>query len=120
MARISIRVVLEPEGAIGPGKASLLHAIQATGSIAQAAKQHEMSYARAWKLIDEMNRLFPQRLVLTAAGGRKGGGASLTAFGTEVLALFDQVTTSCNERFAEELARLQRAAATPTATDLTA
>jgi molybdate transport system regulatory protein len=110
MARVSIRLVFDPAGAIGPGKIALLHAIQATGSIAQAAKQHKMSYARAWKLIDEMNHLFPQRLVTTAAGGRKGGGASLTAFGTEVLALFERVAADCNRRFERELEHLQQAA----------
>lgn len=41
---------------MGPGKADLLDAIAAQGSISAAAKAMGMSYRRAWMLVDTMNR----------------------------------------------------------------
>lgn len=71
--------------AMGPGKADLLDAIAAHGSISGAGKALGMSYRRAWMLVDTMNRCWAEPLVATAAGGSQGGGASLTSTGAEVL-----------------------------------
>ena len=76
------------EIAIGPGKADLLEAIRASGSISKAARRLGMSYKRAWNLADTMNRCFKSPLIDTATGGGGGGGAQLTAFGERVLAHF--------------------------------
>ncbi|MBX9630287.1 MAG: winged helix-turn-helix domain-containing protein [Burkholderiales bacterium] len=70
---------------MGPGKAALLEAIDRTGSISGAARDLEMSYRRAWLLVDTMNQCFKQPLVSTETGGQKGGGAHVTEFGQEVL-----------------------------------
>ena len=86
--RNSTRVMAKGERAFGPGKAELLEHIAAEGSISKAAKAMEMSYSRAWQLVDAMNQSFKKPLVESSAGGRKGGGAVLTKMGEEVLALF--------------------------------
>lgn len=83
--KVQARVMLDEEIAFGPGKADLLDAIQATGSISAAGKQLSMSYRRAWLLVDSMNRCFQQPLVATATGGTHGGGTRLTDAGIEVL-----------------------------------
>lgn len=70
---------------LGPGKADLLEAIQQFGSIAAAGRSMTMSYKRAWSLVEEMNRAFKGPLVNSSRGGAKGGGASLTTAGKEVL-----------------------------------
>ena len=84
-----IRVMLEQEIAIGPGKVDLLAAIRDTGSISAAGKQLGMSYRRAWLLVDAMNRCFKTPLVETATGGQAGGGARLTVSGEKVLARYE-------------------------------
>lgn len=86
--RITARLIAKGERAFGPGKADLLERIAAEGSISKAAKSMEMSYSRAWQLVDAMNHSFRQPLVESSAGGRKGGGAVLTRMGEEVLAQF--------------------------------
>ncbi len=86
--RNTTRVMAKGERAFGPGKADLLERIAAEGSISKAAKSMEMSYSRAWQLVDAMNQSFRKPLVESTAGGRKGGGAVLTAMGRDVLALF--------------------------------
>lgn len=73
------------EIAIGPGKAQLLEAIAREGSISAAGRALEMSYRRAWQLVDTMNRCWSGPLVETSAGGRRGGGAALTPLGEAVL-----------------------------------
>ncbi len=82
------RLLVGGERALGPGKADLLAHIAETGSISAAAKKMEMSYSRAWSLVDTMNRRFKHPLVEAATGGKKGGGATLTEEGAAVLALY--------------------------------
>ena len=73
------------EGAMGPGKADLLEAIDRTGSISAAGRALGMSYRRCWLLVDEMNRCWRERLVDTLSGGGTERGARLSPFGREVL-----------------------------------
>jgi molybdate transport system regulatory protein len=85
---VKVRVRHGDEIAMGPGKADLLDAIAATGSISAAARSMNMSYRRAWLLVDVMNRTFREPLVRSAAGGAQGGGAEVTDAGRFVLAAF--------------------------------
>jgi molybdate transport system regulatory protein len=81
----SMRVRIYFGPAIGPGKADLLEAIAETGSISAAGRRLGMNFRQAWALVDSMNRHFREQVVTTTKGGSHGGGAVLTAFGTEVL-----------------------------------
>lgn len=83
--RTQLRLMLDDEIAMGPGKADLLEAIRDTGSISAAGKKLGMSYRRAWLLVDTMNRCFHAPLVTTSAGGASGGGAALSDTGTDIL-----------------------------------
>ena len=85
------RVLFRDEIALGPGKVELLKAIQATGSIRQAASHVGMSYMRAWLLIRTMNRCFRQPVVLSERGGATRGGATLTETGTAAIKLYDRL-----------------------------
>lgn len=80
-----VRILLNNVIAIGPGKAHLLEAIEAGGSISAAARAMGMSYRRAWDLVATMNESFARPVVDTATGGAHGGGARLTPFGADVL-----------------------------------
>lgn len=70
---------------MGPGKADLLEAILETGSISAAGRKLNMSYRRAWLLVDEMNKCFRGPLVHARLGGTHGGGADVTELGKEAL-----------------------------------
>lgn len=89
-ARLKIKVQLHcgDEIAMGPGKADLLDAIRTQGSISAAARAMEMSYRRAWLLVDTMNRCWAEPLVQTAPGRARTSGAHLTHTGERVLALY--------------------------------
>lgn len=88
MASLSIRIDLDPQGRIGPGKINLLEAIARTGSISAAGRAMEMSYRRAWDLVDELGQIFGQPVVVSQTGGKHGGGARLTPFGEELVARY--------------------------------
>jgi molybdate transport system regulatory protein len=107
---LQLRVKFGGLSAFGPGKAELLEGIAATGSIAGAARRMRMSYRRAWKLVDDMNRSFRRPLVSTAAGGVLGGGAGLTATGVQVLRSYRALQRSASVAARSELSRLARLA----------
>lgn len=94
ITRLTVRVLRDEEVAMGPGKADLLEAIRATGSISAAARSMNMSYRRAWLLVDVMNRCFKEPLVHSAAGGQKGGGAQVTVAGERALTLYRAVESA--------------------------
>jgi molybdate transport system regulatory protein len=73
---------------LGDKRIRLLEAIDAHGSILQAAKAVPMAYKAAWDAVDDMNNVAPEPLVLRATGGRNGGGSELTAFGRRLIAFY--------------------------------
>ena len=98
-----IRIMFRKAIAMGPGKADLLRAIDETGSISAAARQMEMSYRRAWLLVDTMNQAFKLPVVVTLTGGKAGGGAAVTDFGKEVLARYSAMEAKASASVAGEL-----------------
>jgi len=105
---IQLRVMLDNGHAVGPGKADLLEAISASGSISAAGRAMRMSYKRAWQLVDDMNRSFEPALVETSKGGGRGGGARLTRSGAAVLAAYRRMEAKTRRSCAAELRALQR------------
>lgn len=72
----------------GPERIELLAAIGETGSISAAARAVGMSYKGAWDAIDAMNNLADEPLVVRTAGGRRGGGTTLTPRGQRLVEVF--------------------------------
>lgn len=83
--KLKIQIFCGDEIAMGPGKADLLEAIDAHGSISAAGRSMGMSYRRTWLLVDTMNRCWREKLVETVAGGGKERGARLTTIGRQIL-----------------------------------
>ena len=90
MTALSIRINLANGGKLGPGKVALLKAIDSEGSIRKAAASLSMSYPRALKLIDELNRDFTAPVIESVHGGAERGGSHLTSTGADVLKLYNQ------------------------------
>jgi molybdate transport system regulatory protein len=107
MPSLSLRIDLDPSGRIGPGKIQLLEQIAAAGSISAAARRMDMSYKRAWDLVEEMNRLFGKPLVAAQTGGRKGGGAQLTKAGLAVVGRFRAIESAAEAAARPLMAALQ-------------
>jgi molybdate transport system regulatory protein len=99
MRALSLRIDLEANGRIGPGKVELLEQIATHGSIAAGARRMGMSYRQAWTLVEELNRLFGKPAVQARKGGQRGGGAELTPLGLAIVARYRAI-----ERAAEAAA----------------
>jgi molybdate transport system regulatory protein len=110
MPQVRISIVFESGARIGPGKAELLESIRDTGSISAAARKMGMSYKRAWVLLDSINQAFTEPVVTAAPGGAGGGGAILTAFGTEVLQRYNRILDRAANNAVDDLAALARRA----------
>jgi len=111
MATLSLRVDFDNAESVGPGKIRLLELLKETGSIAAAGRAMDMSYRRAWLLIDALNRAFREPVVATKLGGNGGGGAELTQFGEELVAHYREMETEAKAALRPHLSALQRALA---------
>ena len=70
---------------LGKGRIQLLEFIIEHGSISKAAKAMEMSYKRAWDLVNSMNSQALQPFVITQTGGKSGGGTIVTVEGLQAI-----------------------------------
>jgi len=111
---VRFRVDFARGAAIGPGKIALLEEIDRVGSLSQAARALNMSYRRAWQLLESLNGSFAKAVVITAKGGRGGGGAILTPFGRELVRAYHgldaQIQASAARAFRRLLAKARRTA----------
>ena len=108
-ARLTLRVDLDEDRAVGPGKIRLLEAIRDTGSITRAGVALGMSYRRAWLLVDDMNNCFREPVVAAQAGGTHGGGAALTPFGTRLIDQYRAIEAEAHTATASRLREIEAA-----------
>ena len=64
----------------------------------------DMSYKRAWDLVDEINRICRQAAVERQTGGKNGGGAVLTPFGISLVARYRKIERDAASAVRKELA----------------
>jgi molybdate transport system regulatory protein len=103
--RSKLWIEVNGEPVFGRGRRFLLQAIDRYGSINEAAKRINISYRKAWSYITVMEERLGIRLVDRHAGGKDGGGASLTGEAREFLrkyeALEEGIKELVDERFRE-------------------
>lgn|SRR5665213_4625 len=110
---LSVRIDLDTEARIGPGKIQLLENIRACGSISAAGRAMDMSYKRAWGLVDEINRICRRAAVERQVGGKNGGGAILTPFGLSLVARYRKIERSTESAAHKEFLELLADMGTP-------
>lgn len=85
----------------GSGRIRLLEAIKAHGSISKAASSMNLSYKKAWKLIDSLNSSTTEPLIITTTGGAGGGGAILSDKALVIIEQYKKahqtLTNTCDE-----------------------
>jgi molybdate transport system regulatory protein len=69
----------------------LLEAVRDKGSISAAARAVGVTYKTAWDGIDTLNNLFNHPLVTSQTGGKRGGGATITREGEQVIDAFHTI-----------------------------
>jgi len=104
---LTLKINLDPAGRIGHGKIELLENIAAFGSISAAARQMQMSYKRAWDLVEEMNQIFGKPVVAAQTGGKRGGGAQLTQVGLALVSRFRAIQRAAEAATEQHIVALQ-------------
>ena len=102
-----LRISFSGQDRLGRGKMELLEHIRETGSISAAGRAMDMSYKRAWDLVDEINRICGRAAVERQTGGKNGGGAVLTPFGTSLVDRYRSIERAASDAARKELKALR-------------
>ncbi len=88
---------------ISEGRIQLLKLIESTGSLNKASKQMNISYQKAWKLVDASNKASKEPLIATQVGGNKGGGTVITPYGKSLIESYEKINVACWKFLGEQL-----------------
>ncbi|MGE4498528.1 MAG: winged helix-turn-helix domain-containing protein [Deferribacterales bacterium] len=104
------RVWIDKDGKnfLGLGKIHFLELIRQHGSMSKAASILNMSYSKAWGIVDSMNTLAKKPLVVKKTGGAGGGGAELTEEGERVLELYWEFSRNFEQFLLEQKELIER------------
>jgi molybdate transport system regulatory protein len=95
---IRFRIDFGPENSLGPGKIALLEQIGRGRSLSQAARELNMSYRRAWQLLDSLNSCFRTPAAVSTIGGYRGGGTKLTPLGEQLIRVYREFDEEIQRR----------------------
>jgi molybdate transport system regulatory protein len=92
-----------------PGaKDVMLKAIDGEGAISAAGRALGMSYKRAWDLVNALNKVFGVAVVSASTGGYRGGGATLTDAGRNLVADYHAIERAAQRAAEPRLLALLR------------
>lgn len=86
--RYKIWIEKEGEKVFGDGPLDILHRVERTGSLRQAAEEINMSYSQAWNLMKDLEKRLGFNLLKRKVGGEKGGGSEITEEARELMIKF--------------------------------
>ncbi|WP_265457231.1 winged helix-turn-helix domain-containing protein [Enterococcus sp. HY326] len=100
----------------GPGVIQLLQEIEQSQSLNVAAKKMQMSYSKAWRIIQYAERELGYSLIDRSVGGNSGGGSTVTEAGKKITQqylsfeqkMYARADQLFQEIFVEELEAEQR------------
>lgn len=95
--KIKSKIWIESNNGIllSEGRLQLLKMIDETGSLNKASKALNISYQKAWRLIDEVSKASKNTIIETKIGGAKGGGTSLTPYGKSLISIYETINKDC-------------------------
>ena len=107
--KIKSRIWIESQNHVllGEGRVQLLKAIDETGSLSKAAKSANISYRKAWQLMDSINKSAKEPVTINTVGGKGGGGAELTPYGKSLILAFDEINKNCWEFLDQQLEKIK-------------
>jgi len=86
--RYKLWIEKDREKAFGDGPLDILHRVERTGSLRQAAEEINMSYSQAWNLMKDLEKRLGFDLLRRKVGGEKGGGSEITEEARELMMKF--------------------------------
>ena len=108
--KIKSRIWIESDNNVllGEGRVHLLKAIEETGSLSKAAKSLNISYKKAWQLLDSVNKSAKKPVTINSIGGKGGGGAALTEHGKSLVKAFDEINKNCWAFLDKQLEKIEK------------
>lgn len=108
--KIKSRIWIESDEHVllGKGRVQLLKAIEETGSLSKAAKSINISYKKAWGLLDSINKSAKKPVTINTIGGKGGGGAELTDYGKSLILAFDEINQNCWAFLDKQLEKIEQ------------
>lgn len=76
---------------VNPERILLLRQVELTGSLLKASEKLNISYNKAWKILDSLNSASSSPVLEKARGGKGGGGAALTEYGKLILKEYEAI-----------------------------
>jgi len=96
--KVACKIWLDHNGkAFGEGPCELLKRVEKTSSLHEAAHQMDMSYSKAWKLIQSMEKRLGFSLLDKKIGGRSGGGSQVTPKCKELMKRYEEFHKDAEE-----------------------
>jgi molybdate transport system regulatory protein len=86
--RYKLWIEKDGEKVFGDGPLDILHRVEKTGSLRQAAEEINMSYSQAWNLIKDLEKRLGFNLLKRKVGGERGGGSEITEEARELMTKF--------------------------------
>jgi len=88
--KLRYKIWIEKDGkkVFGDGPLDILHRVERTGSLRQAAEEINMSYSQAWNLMKDLEKRLGFNLLERKVGGESGGGSELTEEARELMTKF--------------------------------
>ena len=86
--RYKLWIEKDGEKVFGDGPLDILHRVERTGSLRQAAEEINMSYSQAWNLIKDLEKRLGFNLLKRKVGGERGGGSEITEEARELMTKF--------------------------------
>lgn len=89
--KLRYKLWLEKNGekVFGDGPLDILHRVERTGSLRQAAAEINMSYSQAWNLMRDLEKRLGFELLKRKVGGESGGGSEITDKARELMMKFE-------------------------------
>jgi molybdate transport system regulatory protein len=88
--KVGYKVWIDNDGkAFGEGPYQVLKGVEETGSLHQAAMQLNMSYRKAWLMIQKMEKRLGFPLLERKVGGMSGGGSHITPEGKKFMKSYE-------------------------------
>jgi molybdate transport system regulatory protein len=89
--KIGYKIWLDNHGkAFGDGPYELLRRVEKMMSLRQAANQMGMSYSKAWRLIQTLEKRLGFALLERKVGGPSGGGSRVTSPGKALMSQYER------------------------------
>lgn len=96
--RCSVKIRLAKDDVFfGPGVATLLRLTEKYESVNAAAKNMQLSYSKAYRMIHGAEEILGLKLLDRKIGGANGGGSTLTPECVDFLTTFEEFSRELNE-----------------------